>query len=63
MEELYAEINGERVRVIRQGANVVIADLSEQDNPAVGRDAGGRVRVSQITTLGDYKILGADLPC
>ncbi|MFM7856798.1 MAG: hypothetical protein ACKO96_33940, partial [Flammeovirgaceae bacterium] len=26
----------------------------------INHDAGGRIRVSQLTTLGDYKILGAD---
>lgn len=62
MGELFAEVNGEQVRVIPRGAQVVLADLSESDSPPVGRDAGGRARVSQITTLGDYKILNADRP-
>jgi len=62
MEELFAVVNGERVRVVRSGASVVLADFSDEDMPKVGRDAGGRTRVSQITTLGDYKILNSDRP-
>jgi len=62
MEELFAEVNGERVRVVRAGASVVLADFSDEDMPKVGRDAGGRARVSQLTTLGDYKTLNADRP-
>lgn len=62
MDDIYAEINGERVRTVRSPAQLVLADLTEESSPRVGRDAGGRTRVSQITTLGDYKILGADRP-
>lgn len=34
--------------------------IASTDGNRVGVDAGGRVRVSQFTTLGDYKILNAD---
>lgn len=51
MDDIYAEVNGERVRTVRSPAQLVLADLTEESAPRVGRDAGGRTRVSQITTL------------
>lgn len=41
------------------------ADVSGNLMTTIGgitQDAGGRVRISQLTTLGDYKILNADRP-
>ena len=61
-DDLFAEVNGDRVRVVRTGASVVLADLSEESYPKIGRDAAGRTRVAQMTTLGDYKILNTDKP-
>lgn len=61
-DEIYAEVDGEKVRVNQSDAKIVLADLTDESNPSVGRDAGGRTRVSQITTLGDYKILNSDRP-
>lgn len=43
----------------------VMADVSGNLLTSIGgitQDAGGRVRVSQLTTLGDYKVLNADRP-
>ena len=43
----------------------IAADVSGNLFTTIGgitQDAGGRVRISQLTTLGDYKILNADRP-
>lgn len=67
-DEIYADIGGERVRVVREGAQVVLADLDENSTinvrglSPISGDAAGRVRISNITTLGDYKILDFDSP-
>lgn len=68
MEDIYAHIDGTPVRVVRSGAQVVLADLDESSIIGVrglsefSNDAAGRVRISNTTTLGDYKLLDYDRP-
>jgi hypothetical protein len=44
----------------RAGDNAEIQDVFIDNVPPISYDAGGRQRVSQLTTLGDYKVLGYD---
>lgn len=53
-------VNTEVATVTRHSDGAMIQEVQISNLPAIGTDAGGRARVSQLTTLGDYKILGAD---
>ena len=39
-DEVFAEVDGEKVRINQSEARLVLADLTEESNPKVGRDAG-----------------------
>lgn len=66
MDDQFADVGGERVRVVRAGASIVLADIDDSEVigvkgiASIASDAAGRMRVAQITTLGDYKVLNAD---
>lgn len=63
MEDKFANIDGENVRVTRSGAQIVLADIDNIPGiSAISGDAAGRLRTSSITTLGDYKMLDYDRP-